>query len=447
MPLFQRHIRYPVSAALAAALLLATRGASSADWPGWRGPNRDGISQETGLLKDWPKGGPPLAYKATGLGEGYSSVSVAGGRIFTMGNRDGREFVIALSEKDGREVWASPVGPVRHDGSGYAGPRCTPTVDGGLVYALGINGDLLCLTADSGKERWRKDLKKDFGGHTPGWGYSESPLIDGDRLLCTPGGKDVTIAALDKKNGAVIWKAAVPHGAKGTKTEAESRKTDGAQYSSIVKGEAAGVKQYVQLLSSGVAGVAASNGAFLWRYNPCANGTANISTPIIHDSSVFSATGYGTGGGLVKLTAKGGRIEADEVYFVKQMKNHHGGLVLLGEDLYGFDEGVLRCLDWKTGNEAWHDRSVGKGSLVYADGRLYARSEDGPVALVEATPKGYEERGRFKQPDRSGKNAWPHPVVANGRLYLRDQDVLLVYDVRQGGATQAGPTTGRKASF
>lgn len=412
------------------------------DWPQWRGPDRTGISKETGLLKSWPKEGPPLAWRATGLGEGYSSVSVAGGRIYTMGNRAGKEMVIALDAAgEGKEVWAAEVGPARR--VDYPGPRCTPTVDGDQLFALGVDGDLVCLEAGTGQERWRKSLRKDFRGGKPGWGYSESPLIDGERVVVTPGGKEATLVALKKESGEPIWKASVPRGKRETAHEIKADQGDGAQYSSVIKIDMGGVPQYVQFFETGVAGVSAGDGKFLWRYNKSANGTANISTPIYADGHVFTASGYGVGGGLVRLSSEGNAMKAREVYFTNKMKNHHGGVVLVKDHLYGFDEDVLRCIAFKSGHLVWHNRSVGKGSVAYADGHLYARSEDGPVALIEATPAGYREKGRFEQPDRSGKPAWPHPVISAGRLYLRDQDLLLCYDVRDRGGSAAGGSSSK----
>jgi prepilin-type processing-associated H-X9-DG protein len=388
------------------------------DWPQWQGLERTAVSREKGLLPGWPKKGPELAWKATGLGAGFSTPSIAGDRIFTMGNRGRTEYVIALSEKDGKELWATEVGPVRAGGGGYPGPRCTPTVDGASLYALGLNGDLVCLEVAKGKERWRKNLVKDFAGQVGGWGYSESPLVDGDKVICTPGGKKATLVALNKKDGETIWTAQVPQG-------------DGAHYSSVIAANVGKQRQYIQFLRGGVVGVAAADGEFLWRYNHPANGTANCSTPIYHDGHVFAASSYGVGGGLVKLTKDGNKVKAEEVYFTKHMKNHHGGIVLLNGYLYGSNEGVLACLDFKTGEVMWEDRHPGKGSIAYADGRLYYRNEGGPIVLVEANPKKYVEKGRFNQPDRSRMPAWPHPVIANGKLYIRDQDILLCYNVKK----------------
>jgi outer membrane protein assembly factor BamB len=396
----------------------ATATVLAEDWPQWQGPERTAVSRETGLLKSWPKNGPRLLWRAEGLGAGYSTPSVAAGRVYTMGNRGRTEFVFGLDEATGQEVWSSPVGPVRAGGGGYPGPRCTPTVDGDRVYALGLNGDLVCLDTAGGQLQWRKDLRKDFGGSVGGWGYSESPLVDGDRVLCTPGGRTATLAALHKTTGETIWQAAVPGG-------------DEAAYSSIIAADVAGQRQYVQFLDGGVVGVAAVDGSFLWRYDKPANGTANCSTPIFHDNCVFAASGYGTGGGLVRLTRRGERTEAKEVYFTRRMQNHHGGMVLVNGYLYGANEGELVCLDFKTGKVLWGERRPGKGSITCADGRLYYRNERGPVVLVEVNPSRYVERGRFEPPQPSGQPAWAHPVIANGKLLIADQDQLLCYDVKQ----------------
>lgn len=398
-----------------------SKSTPSSDWPQWRGPDRTGIAGATGLTQQWPKEGPELLWTIKGLGEGYSTPSISGGRIYTMGNLpDGKkksEFVIALNEQDGKELWTALVGSEQAGGGGFPGPRCTPTVDGDCVYALGLNSDLVCLKSATGKLVWRKNLVTDFGGRVGGWDYCESPLIDGDKLICTPGGSKATLVALDKKTGKEIWRSAVPGG-------------DAAHFSSAVAAEVDGVRMYVQFLSGGVVGVAAEDGKFLWRYKAPANGTANCSTPIVHDGHVFAASAYGTGGGLVKLSRKGDQWEAKEVWFDKQFQNHHGNAVLHDGYIYGEGGGRLTCLEWKTGKAAWREGKAGKGSICYADGRLFYRPEGGQMLLVEANPEKYVEQGRFNQPERSGKPAWPHPVVANGRLYLRDQDKLLCYAVK-----------------
>ena len=389
----------------------------AADWPQWRGPKRDDLSTETGLLKQWPADGPPLAWKITGVGAGYSGVAVAKGKIFTMGDVGEESQLIALAEGTGKQLWVARMGGPGEYG-GYRGTRGTPTVDGDLVYALNQHGDLVCANAGSGKEVWRKSLKRDFGGGTPGWGYAESPLVDGDKVFCTPGGQRGAIVALNKKTGELVWQS--------------KEFKDGAHYSSLIVENVFGQRQVIQLTSASVAGVAVADGKLLWRAQRRGQ-TAVIPTPIFHDNCVYVTSGYGVGCNLFKLSNSGGSIQAEEVYANKTMANHHGGVILLGENLYGHsDSQGWICQNFKTGEKVWSNQGVGKGAIAYADGHFYIRSEggSGKIALIEATPASYKEKGRFAQPDRSGKNSWPHPVIANGKLYIRDQDVLLCYDVK-----------------
>jgi outer membrane protein assembly factor BamB len=400
------------------------------DWPQWQGPERTAISRETGLLPSWPKEGPPLVWKAEGLGGGYSTPSVAAGRIFGMSYRGGKkdEVVWAVDEASGKELWSTRIADGTHVGYDQ-GSRCTPTVDGELIYVVGVGGDLVCLESATGTIRWRKNFKKDFEGRMmSGWGYSESPLVDGDKLVVTPGGAKATLVALHKKTGDVIWKAQVPP---GETSKATPGQRNASGYSSVIVAEVDGHREYIQFLGRGVIGVDATDGRFLWAYDAPANKTANISTPIYHDHLVFAASAYDTGGGLAQLVRVGNEIKAEEKYFTKHMQNHHGGMILLDGYLYGADGGKLACLEFKTGKVMWAEGKAGKGSIAYADGRLYYRNEGGPMLLVEASPQKYIEHGRFQQPERSKQNAWPHPVIANGKLYLRDQDVLLCYDVKQ----------------
>jgi outer membrane protein assembly factor BamB len=417
---------YPLLAlplVLFAARLDSAPGKSGkSDWPQWQGANRTAMSAETDLLESWPKGGPKLLWNITGMGAGFSTPSVAAGRIFTMGNKDKIEYVIALDESDGKALWQFPIGDERSNGGGYPGPRCTPAVEGNRLYALGLNGDLVCLDVTTGQLVWRRDLrdKKELDGHPGGWGYTESPLIDGDKLLITPGGKKNTIVALKKTTGELIWSAQVPEG-------------DNAGYSSIAIATIAGTKQYVQFMQRGVVSVEAETGKYLWRHNGAANGTANISTPVVSGDYVFSASAYGKGGALAKITRDGDKWSATEVYFTSDMQNHHGGMILLNGYLYGNNGGKLACLEFKTGKVMWQSNIPGKGSIAFADGCLYYRNEGGKgtLYLVEANPEKFVERGRFDQPDRSKRNAWAHPVIANGRLYIADQDALFCCDVKK----------------
>jgi outer membrane protein assembly factor BamB len=399
------------------------------DWPQWQGPDRNAVSRERGLLQEWAKDGPPLAWKVKELGGGDSAPSVAAGRIFGMSNRGEDEVVWALSEKDGKELWVTRLGsafPQRMPQS-REGPGCTPTVDGERLYVLGMGGDLACLQARDGKVLWQRSLTREFGGSVPRWSYRESPLVDGAKVICTPGGK-ATLAALDKLTGKTIWKSQVPD-------------SPTAAYASAIPIDFAGQRQYVQFTQKALVGVAASDGKLLWRYDEPASHTGiNCSTPVHHEGLVLAASAYGTGGGLVKLNKDGkDGIKAEEVYFTKKMQNHHGGMILLDGCLYGAnggnEGGFLVCLDFNSGKVLWDQRARGrrgvpKGSVAMADGRLYYRTENGTMLLIEPSSKGYLERGRFNQPDRSEKPAWSHPVIANGKLYLRDQDVLLCYDVK-----------------
>jgi len=631
----------------------------AADWPQWRGPNRDGKSVDTGLLKQWPEKGPPLAWRVDKLGGGDSAPAIAAGRIFGMGNRGDKEVVWALSEKDGSEIWVTPLGPAfrQQPSQGREGPSCTPTVDGERLYVEGLGGNVVCLQVQDGKIVWQRSLTEDFGGRRPMWSYRESPLVDGDKVIVTPGGADAIMVALNKLTGETIWKAKMPDspagasgapggsgggrgglggagggrgnsggaaggsasGVTGTKdpglfssehfsmtafsckipngkylaklyfaetyqgitgpgqrvfsfnvqgkefkdfdvwaktggpnrayietvpvevTQGEFRVvftpkvenpaikaieilpqaegaaspsttvrikagsaatfTDssgnvwqpdqgfeggmtnpmaggsgagaggfggfpgggqggpggfgggrggpggfggfggaGAAYSSPIAIDFDGQRQYVQLTARALIGVAASDGKFLWRYDKPANRMGlNCSTPLYQDGMVFASSAYGAGCGLVKLSKDAnGAVQAEEVYATTDMQNHHGGMILLDGCLYGAsggnEGGALVCLDFKTGKVLWDQRaSVGrraKGSLALADGRLYYRMEDGAVLLIEPNPQQYVERGRFEQPDRTRLPAWAHPVIANGKLYLRDQDALFCYDVK-----------------
>ena len=395
---------------LAVPVSVFAQSANSANWPQWRGPNRDGISKETGLLKQWPAEGPPLVWKATGAGRGFSSFSVSNGRLITMGLRGDREFVIAFDLATGKEAWATPNGSAFQNDRGD-GPRGTPTVDGDRIYALGGNGDLSALDARTGKVVWTKNVLREFGGRNITWGISESPLVIGNKLLVNPGGTDASMVALNKSDGSVIWKS----------------QSDKAGYSSAIPVQVNGGTQVVFFTSQRAVGLDLNDGKLLWEYAKPANNVANCATPVAKGNRVFISSDYGTGGGVVEIKPDG---TAQEIWFTKDMRNHHSSSVLVGDYLYGFSSAILTAIKFDTGEVAWKDRSVGKGSLVYADGRLYCFSERGVVGLVEATPTGYVERGRFRI-EAGSIETWTHPVVAGGRLYLRDQDTIYAYDVRQ----------------
>lgn len=557
------HLHRSISLGLTVAAFAQSAFCAQFDWPQWQGPDRNAASKETGLLKEWPKDGPPLVWKMKGLGGGDSTPSIAAGRIYGMSHRGEDEIVWALSEKDGKELWAARIGPAYTTSwhQSKEGPSATPTVDGDRLYVMGLAGNLVCLQAGDGKVLWQRSLMADFGGRMPMWSYRESPLVDGDKVIGTAGGTETTTVALNKLTGEVIWKNFVPEKAgqtalarpenrpnvietdlvlssldkdhdktisadelaaaptvlaaldknkdgslseeevtpaspaaggqgrrrggiirmmkahsamdadgDGTLNAAEIknatvalRKIDanrdakltedevgmkhfgpqetGAAYSSAIAIDFGGQRQYVQFLATTVAGVSAADGKLLWRYDKPANGMKlNISTPIYHDGHVFAASAYGAGGGLARLVKNAsGEFTAEEVWFSKNMENHHGGVILHDGALFGANGGngggYLASLDFKTGEVLWNEkdsdkRRVSKGSVAFADGRIYYRTEEGPVVLIEPSRKEYLERGRFTQPERTDKPAWAHPVVANGKLYIRDQDTLFCYDVK-----------------
>lgn len=433
---------------LSAGFVFASLTALAADWPQFRGPNRDGVSRETGLLKAWPDGGPKLAWKVNGLGAGFSGVSTSSGRLFTMGEDEASSYVYALEESTGKVLWKTKIGAIG-GGQGYPGPRCTPTVDGNLVVALGQFGDLVAMEASSGKQLWRVNLQKDLGGAMmSGWGYSESPLIDANKVVCTPGGAQGTVVALDRQTGKVLWRT--------------KEWTDKAAYSSIVVAEIHGVRQYVQLTGdtggsrggkkgsdkkSGetkkteeatpghVAGIDPATGKILWKAARTGQ-VAVIPNPIVSGDLVYVTSGYRNGCNLFRVEKSGAGFSATQVYANKDITNHHGGVVLSGGNVFGFsDNSGWLWQDLKSGKivQTWPQKEFGKGAVTMADGMFYLRLEKDPgtIVLLDPSTDGVKVAGRFNQPDRSKKNSWPHPVVSNGRLYIRDQDVLLAYNVKQ----------------
>jgi outer membrane protein assembly factor BamB len=405
----------------------------AADWPQWRGPERNGISQETGLLKEWPKGGPPLLWKLKNVGYGYSTPSVVGENLYLLSNPRveaknvvmDEEQVVALDARDGKVLWSTRIGKVGpNQMMQFPAARSTPTVESEVLYALGSDGDLAAIETATGKVRWTKNVRSEFGGNPGPWAYSESPLIDGDVLVCTPGGKEATLVALNKQTGETIWKCPVPGG-------------DQAAYASAIAVEVGGIKQYVQLVQNGLVGVDAKSGKFLWRYDQTAKGSpANIPTPVAHDGMIYCA-GARKGGALVRLKAENGQVTAKPVYFDSKLPTAIGGTIELSGNLYGTTAQALVCTDFATGKVKWSNRSVGTGSLCYADGCLYIHGENDEVALVEASAADYREKGRFKLSEHPKRlygvmeKAWSYPVVANGRLYIRDLNLLWCFDVKQ----------------
>lgn len=492
------------------ALLASFPLVAATDVPQWRGPNRDGLFPERGLLKSWPAEGPKLAWKIEKLGKGMSGVSAVGGTIYTTAGRK-NQVIVAIDAATQKEKWAAPM----CDKGGE--PRCTPTVEGGLVYAISTEGDVVCVKAADGAEVWRVNFSSpDFGtAPKPTWQFSESPLIDGDKLIVTPGTGEALMAALDKKTGKILWKTAAALTGKGH---------DGAGYTGAIVSNAGGIRQYVTLVGKGAIGVDAQTGKLLWHYNRVANGTAVIPTPLVWDDYVFVSSGYGTGAALLKIakapaataggtaapkvddakvaeaskalaelkaadaknrqarakTEKGSAdyeaadklvqamkpelakaeeqlrkaqgitdgdsgparvagspLIAEEQYWLNAgvFQNHHGGMVRIGDYIYagkGHNNGFPICLEWKTGKVVWEkERGPGKESaaVIAADGNLYFRYQDGVMALIEASPAGYAEKGVFKLATKNGPS-WPHPAIYDGKLLVRDQDVLMCYNLK-----------------
>jgi outer membrane protein assembly factor BamB len=400
-----------VTLALVLSLPAAVSNRAPDDWPQWRGPNRDGRSAERGLMKAWPQNGPPLAWRATGMGEGYSSFATSNGRLYTLGARGDREYVIALDAATGKQLWATPHGR-RFGNDRGDGPRGTPTIEGDRVYAFGASGDLSVLESGTGKVIWTVNVLQKFGGSNITWGLSESPLVLRDRILINAGARDASVVALRKTDGSLIWRS----------------QSDQAGYSSPVLHEVGGIRQAIFFTGQRALALDVDNGRLLWSYDRVSNRTANIATPIVRANRVFLSSDYGTGAALLELTPGNGTVTAKEIYFTNDMRNHHASSILVGDYLYGFSSAILTAMHFDTGKVAWRDRSVGKGSLVYADERLYVYSEQGVVGLVEPTPQGYREHGRFRI--STGRlPTWAHPVVSGGKLFIRDQDTLYAYDV------------------
>ncbi len=405
-------------AILCALLTLNALSAGAGDWPQWRGPDRTDNSTETGLLKSWPADGPKRVWMYENAGHGYAGPAIVGGKFFTLGTRDGSEILLVLDADTGKELWTAKVGSVLKNNWGD-GPRGTPTVDGDRVYVLGGTGSLVCVRITDGKTLWQASLTE-LGGKVPNWGYSESVLVDGDQVVCTPGGAQGALAALDKMTGKLLWQS--------------KEFTDEAHYASVVVAEINGTRQYVQLTMQNFVGVSAQDGKLLWQASFPKGRTAVIPTPIVKGNQVYVTAGYGAG---CKKVTIGPNNEVTTVYENTVMKNHHGGVILVGDHLYGHSDGYAWvCQDFKTGEEVWGHRQFRKGAVAYADGMLYCLEEgSGTLVLVEASPTDWKERGRFtlepqtKIRSPSGR-IWTHPVISHGKLYLRDQDLIYCYDIK-----------------
>jgi outer membrane protein assembly factor BamB len=417
-PILMQTRSFPTRLVLLASIAALSTSSFAADWPQWRGPKRDDVQTESGLMKHWPTDGPKRVWLFEKAGAGYAGFSVVGSQLFTMGTRDNNEVLMALDANTGKELWVQQIGDVLGNRWGD-GPRGTPTVDGDRVYTLGGQGTLICASTKDGKILWKRTMQE-LGGKTPGWGYTESVLVDGNRVVCTPGGKEGTVAALDKMTGKTLWQS--------------SDWTEGAQYSSIVPATINGQPQYVQLVMNSFAGINSEDGKVLWKV-PFPGRTAVIPTPIVSGNHVLVTAGYGVGSKMVEIQDAN---QPKDVYENKVLKNHHGGATLVGEHVYGHSDGLgWVCMNFKTGEQVWAERdALGKGALAVADGRLYCVDEGkGTVVLAEAAPTGWKEHGRFTLNPQSQTRSpqgriWTHPVIANGKMYLRDQEYIYCFDVK-----------------
>lgn len=416
------------SGLLAALMILSCLPTHADDsWPTFRGANRTAVANESGLLNKWPDAGPKLAWTAKGAGRGYASVAIADGKVFTIGDglsttSDADEYLVCFDQKSGQQLWKSKTGsPWTNGKPSWQSSRSTPTVDGSHVYVVTAHGELICFTT-SGEEVWRKHLKNDFQGKkADSWGYSESVLIDGDKLICTPGGQQNTMVALNKSTGETVW----------TTSRADDR---GAGHASVVISEVGDTRVYVQTTGSGALGVRADDGKLLWTYD-IKKTTSVIPTPIVKGDLVFFTAGYGTGGTLVKQVPSGDGVEAEEIYpTTPALGNKHGGMILVGDHLYGDseDRGIPFCADLMTGEVKWKSRGSGKksASIAAADGKLFIRFSNGTMALVKASPESYEELGSFDVPGSGERPSWAHPVIVGGKLYLREGDLVHCYELR-----------------
>ena len=420
-------LRLPLATLLALAGTFVTGTVRGEDWPTFRGASRTAVAPDTNLLESWPEGGPTLLWKAVGAGRGYATPAIAGKRIVTLGDGlstadDKDEYLTCYDRETGKQLWKTKTGQAWNEGpESWQSSRSTPTIDGDLVSVITPQGQLVCCQLADGKEKYRVDLKAAFGGKKgDGWGYSESPLVDGDRLVCTPGGDDAMIVALDKKTGKEIWKCPM-------------KDCRGAGHSSIVISKVGDRKVYVQTTASGAVGVDAATGKLLWSF-PIDQTTAVIPTPIVRGDLVFFSAGYRRGGALLKQVPTADGVKMEEIYGLKQdLANKHGGVVLVGDHLYGDsdDQGIPFCAELMTGKIVWKERGTGKGSIAVAagDGHVYLRFQDGILALVKADPAGFKEVSTFKIPDSDARPSWAHPVILDGKLYLREQDAILCYDI------------------
>ncbi|MDR2586415.1 MAG: PQQ-binding-like beta-propeller repeat protein [Prevotellaceae bacterium] len=400
------------------------------DWPQWRGLERNGLSKESGLNLEWSAKKPSLLWTFRDAGSGYASPAVAGTTLYCQGSAENQDFVFALDTQTGALKWKQNLGDehVSYQNRGH-GPRGSVTMDGDKLYLIRGGGQIHCLLASDGKLLWQKDLVQDFGGKMMSdWGYSESPLIDGNLVICSPGGDEGTLVAFDKNNGYVVWRT--------------WELLDKSAYSSPIVAQIEGVRQYIQLTEKRVAGIAAKDGKLLWSVEVPGFRTAVIPTPICVNNTVYVTTGYNVGCLLITLSKEDDVWRAEEVYANKNMGNQHGGVVLINGHIYGYsDFSGWVCQNFETGEAIWStgrsgEIGIGKGAVLGVGDRLICQEErSGLLAVAEASPDGWKELGRMPFPERTqivttDNMVWTHPVVSHGKLYLRDHDLLFCYDLR-----------------
>jgi outer membrane protein assembly factor BamB len=393
-----------------ASFLSCAPDARADDWPQWRGPDRNGISKETGWLEAWPAEGPKKLWEAN-VGIGFSSFSVFKGRLYTMGNVAEQDNVLCFDAETGQLKWKHEYACSSRDPNGYHGTRCTPTVDGNNVYTLSRQGHFFCLDAATGQVVWSKDFKKEFGGQWPQWGFAGSPLIEKDWVLSEAGGNAASVVAFNKRTGEVAWKAG----------------SDGAGYASLIAFDLGGERCFLQFSKDQLIGRKMKNGAEMWRLPWKTSYGVNATTPIIQGDEIFISTGYGYGCALLKASLTG----VEEIWRNKNMRNHCNSCVLINGCIYGFDDNTLKCLDWKTGAVKWSTGDYGKGSLMSADGKLILFSDNGKLGLAQATPEAFQEICSFKALSRADKETWASPLLANGRLYVRNGPKMIALDVKK----------------
>jgi len=383
------------------------------DWPQWRGANRDAVSLEQGLVDEWPEGGPRVVWRAK-IGSGYSSVSVSEGRLYTLWDEKGTQFLFCLDARNGNELWRFELGKgfTNHYGNG---PRSTPLIDGRVVFTIGTQGRLVAVDKRNGELVWQRDLVKEYGTKLPSYGYSSSPLVVGDRLVVEAGGNNATFMAFDKKSGKIAW----------------SSQDDRPAYSSPIDVSIDGVRQIVFWSAHGLHSVSPDDGKLLWEYSwetfcPVTGDPLNTGTPIfMAPDRIFISSG--SGAAVIRISRAGETFKVEPVWKTEQMRADVNTPLLLGDYIYGFDRGILQCLDARTGEVKWQARGFQRGSLIAADGKLIVLGESGEIAIVDANPEEFVKRAGAKILD--GKN-WTAPSLAGGKLYLRNHEELLCLEMK-----------------